>query len=289
MPTRIVEPRHVLEAKVKAARPTLLSYHGGPLIQNVEVTAIYWGSAWSVDPLRTSLDEFLAFAVGSSLIDQLAEYNVPGFTIGHGRLVQSVLVADQEPPNPVDDTDIQNFLRQMLVDKLPAPNTNSLYFVFTPSGVTVTMQGAASCQNFCGYHSWLPNSAPYVVDPYDDCPGCQFVPGDIVGSTTVPTSHELCEAITDPFGTGWWDDVTGEEIGDKCAGQWKVINTAGTALRVGTNYTVAGTASSDASGDISVTLTLTPTGAPPPPSPPPPTNQSWSVQTEWSNQAAGCV
>jgi hypothetical protein len=34
---------------------------------------------------------------------------------------------------------------------------------------------------------------------------------------TSTSSHELCEAITDPVpGTGWYDDVNGE-IGDICA------------------------------------------------------------------------
>ena len=31
-----------------------------------------------------------------------------------------------------------------------------------------------------------------------------------------PTSHEIMEAITDPFGTGWWDQL-GYENGDECA------------------------------------------------------------------------
>ena len=38
---------------------------------------------------------------------------------------------------------------------------------------------------------------------------------------TTASSHELCEAITDPIpGQGWYDDQNGE-IGDICAWQTK--------------------------------------------------------------------
>ena len=42
---------------------------------------------------------------------------------------------------------------------------------------------------------------------------------DCGGALTSSSSHELCEAITDPIpGQGWYDDSNGE-IGDICA--WK--------------------------------------------------------------------
>ena len=42
---------------------------------------------------------------------------------------------------------------------------------------------------------------------------------------TGTSSHELCEAITDPVpGEGWYDDVNAE-IGDICA--WSFKNVAG--------------------------------------------------------------
>ena len=41
--------------------------------------------------------------------------------------------------------------------------------------------------------------------------------GDADADTEVsPTSHEIMEAITDPFGTGWWDPL-GNENGDECS------------------------------------------------------------------------
>src|SRR2546430_6419178 len=229
MPLRIVHPRHVIESKAERGARAKLSYHGGPVLANAEVFLIFWGHAWTSDPLQEQIVHFFDFVLQSSLLDQLSEYSVPGISIGRGKF-NGALIVDAKMPSSVDDSDIQNFLRSQINEGfVPGFGANSLYFVFTPSGVKVTLQGDASCQQFCGYHNVTNEGIVYAVDPYDDCAGCQFVPGDILGSTTVPASHELCEAITDPTFEGWFDDSTGQEIGDICAGQVKVINASGVA------------------------------------------------------------
>lgn len=122
MVKNIVSPKKKPRRIVGTAGLPHLTYRGGPLIQNVKVTTIYWGSAWSNDPIRAQLDAFLDFIVTSSLIDQLAEYNVPGFTIGHGKHVAS-LVVPQDPPATVDDPAIVAFVQQQIASgagcKLP--------------------------------------------------------------------------------------------------------------------------------------------------------------------------
>jgi len=206
------------------------------------------------------------------------------------------LIVDAKMPSSVDDSDIQNFLRSQINEGfVPGFGANSLYFVFTPSGVKVTLQGDASCQQFCGYHNVTNEGIVYAVDPYDDCAGCQFVPGDILGSTTVPASHELCEAITDPTFEGWFDDSTGQEIGDICAGQVKVINASGVAS-AGASPSFASSVSPsvvtvDGTQSVNLTVTLTPmAGGPPMPPPgPPPAGQNWAVQKEWSNSKGSCL
>ena len=53
----------------------------------------------------------------------------------------------------------------------------------------------------------------------DALPGCSGCTGGLAlfDALTSTSSHELCEAITDPIpGQGWYDDVNGE-IGDICA------------------------------------------------------------------------
>jgi hypothetical protein len=62
----------------------------------------------------------------------------------------------------------------------------------------------------------------YTVLPYPGCTGCVggLAPFDALTSTS---SHELCEAITDPIpGQGWYDDANGE-LGDICAWQTKTV------------------------------------------------------------------
>jgi hypothetical protein len=84
------------------------------------------------------------------------------------------------------------------------------------TGVRAVMGGAASCQAFCGYHSDISSKTFYAVMPYPGCTGCtgELSAFDALTSTS---SHELCEAITDPEpGLGWYDDTNGE-IGDICA------------------------------------------------------------------------
>ncbi|HKW31369.1 MAG TPA: hypothetical protein VJN92_00075 [Candidatus Acidoferrum sp.] len=281
------KPRRI----VGTAPPPRLTYRGGLLIQNVAATTIFWGSAWQSDPIRAQLDSYFDFIVSSSLIDQLSEYNVPGFTIGHGKHVASLIVP-QNPPATVDDTAIIAFVQKQIASgAAPAQNVNSLYFVFTPSGVTVTLQGSASCQQFCGYHDSPGGSLFYAVVPYADCPGCDFA-GSVFDSMTVIASHELCEAITDPVpGSGWYDDANGE-IGDICESSTRVINTAG--VRAAASATFAATVSPetvviDGTGPVSLTVTLTPTGDTPQPPPPPLPGQSYTVQTEWSNAKGACV
>lgn len=293
MAKNIVSPKKKPRRIVGTAGLPQLTYRGGPLIQNVEVTTIYWGNAWQNDPIRVQLDAFFDFIVTSSLIDQLAEYNVPGFAIGHGKHVASLIVP-QDPPSTVDDPAIAAFVQQQVASgAVPAPDANSLYYVFTPSGVTVTLQGSTSCQQFCGYHDTPDGSLFYAVVPYADCPGCDFA-GTVFDSMTVIASHELCEAITDPIpGRGWYDDVNGE-IGDICEGSNKVINTAGVRVAASTAFTttVSATVVVDGTTPVNLTVTLTPSGGcpqVPPPPPPPSPGQSYTVQTEWSNAKGACV
>ena len=101
----------------------------------------------------------------------------------------------------------------------PQPSANTLYFVYLQPGVSIVQGGARSCQAFCGYHNDINGQIFYAVMPYPGCNGCRG-PLSAFDALTSTSSHELCEAITDPIpGRGWYDDTNGE-IGDICA--WKV-------------------------------------------------------------------
>jgi hypothetical protein len=224
-PLRIV-PLHTAPRIPSTSAPQL-TYRSGPLLTAVEVFAIYWGRAWNLaanSPLMSHMDGFFDFVLTSKLMDQLAEYNVPNKSIGHGSRVGSTVFTASEPGKSISDSAIQKMLQtETSAGTFPAKTQNALYFVFLPPGTEVEQGGSASCQSFCGYHDATSDNIFYAVMPYPGCTGCEgglAVP-DALTSTS---SHELCEAITDPVpGTGWYDDANGE-IGDICAWKTKTLD-----------------------------------------------------------------
>jgi hypothetical protein len=128
----------------------------------------------------------------------------------------------------VTDTAIQMMLQQEIKsNSVPQPDSNTLYFTYLPPGTAVVQGGSRSCQAFCGYHDTFGGGIYYAVMPFPNCAGCMGGMTNLDALTTT-SSHELCEAITDPVpGQGWYDDTHGE-IGDICAWQTKKLG----------NYTV---------------------------------------------------
>src|SRR5205085_12152336 len=195
----------------------------------------------------------------------------------------TLTVSGQDPASSVADSDIQRFIQQQISSgAVPTPDSNTLYFIFLPSGVTVALGGSSSCQDFCGYHDAIGGQTYYAVMPYPSCNGCL---GGLstFNALTATSSHEFSEAITDPVpGQGWYDDANGE-IGDICEGSNKTISNGAAAKAGTTSFTVSvnpQTVVVDGSAPINLTLTLTPAGAA---TPPPPATLSYVVQKEWSN------
>ena len=88
--------------------------------------------------------------------------------------------------------------------------------------VTKTNDSEVVSQTFCGYHNAVGTKTFYAVMPYPGCAGCTGGLS-VFDALTSTSSHELCEAITDPIpGQGWYDDTNGE-IGDICAWQTKKV------------------------------------------------------------------
>jgi hypothetical protein len=228
-PIRIV-PLHLPDAALTptaeaAAAPVVapqLTYRNGPLLAQVEVFTIFWGPAWqgAQNALAIQLNQFFDFVLASPLIDQLTEYSVPAYRIGHGTRTGSITIATPALKHSVSDTAIQHMLQLQIANNpaIPHPTPDTLYFIYLPPGVRVVQGGAASCQAFCGYHNDISGQVFYAVMPYPGCNGCMGTLS-IFDALTSTSSHELCESITDPIpGRGWYDDVNGE-IGDICA--WK--------------------------------------------------------------------
>lgn len=229
-PIRIV-PLHVPEglagAEAAPSKAPQLTYRNGPVIQNVEVFTIFWGTGWQKTPasnLVQQINQFFGYILSSGLIDQLAEYSVPGQVIGPGKFIGTLSITTPALQTSVSDTAIQHMLQQLIATNttVPQPGPNVLYFIYVQPGTNVVQGGSASCQAFCGYHNDISGQIYYAVMPYPGCSGCTGGL-DPFAALTSTSSHELCEAVTDPIpGQGWYDDANGE-IGDICAWKTKTI------------------------------------------------------------------
>src|SRR5579884_3550469 len=228
LPTELYRPAPGIAAPPAAK----LTYRGGPLLQAAKVFTIFWGQAWQTNPgsgVANQINEFFRFVLSSELLDQLAEYNLAGHSIGHGSLIGTATITQPALSHSITDAAIQQQLQREIDGNaaIPKPDQNTLYFIYLAAGTAVVQGGSRSCQAFCGYHDTFGSGIYYAVMPYPNCAGC-LGGMTVLDALTSTSSHELCEAITDPVpGQGWYDDTHGE-IGDICAWQTKKLG----------NYTV---------------------------------------------------
>src|SRR5579864_2734608 len=245
-----------------------LSYFGGPIISNVQVIQVLYGSgSYNPQVAGTSsptMGNFFADITSTGLISLLQQYNTPasggtGQTFGNGTfggLFQIVPSAGNNG-STIDDTNIQaELLAQINAGHLPAPvldskgNPNTLYMIYFPPGKTITQGGSSSCVGggFCAYHGTTSSTLGGHNVLYGVLPDMQAGSGcatgcgtsTVFGNYTSVTSHELTEAMTDAdvgIATTFsaplaWYDMTNGEIGDICNGQ------QGSYTANGTTYTI---------------------------------------------------
>ena len=247
-----------------------LSYFGGPVISNVHIVQVLYGSgsynAQVAGNSSPTIGNFYSDITGtnSGWITLLSQYDTTisggtNQTIGNGAfdgLFQIVPSAGNDG-STIDDTQIQaELLAQINAGHLPPPvldaagNVNTLYMIFFPPGKTITQGGSSSCVagGFCAYHGTTSNTLNsknllYGVHPDMQAgSGCSTGCGasTTFGNYTSVTSHELAEAITDAdvgIATTFapplaWYDMNNGEIGDICNGQ------QGSYVANGTTYTI---------------------------------------------------
>src|SRR4029077_19481091 len=149
-----------------------LTYFGGPIISNVQVIQVLYGSgsynaqvAGSTSP---TMGNFFADITSTGLITLLQQYNTnisggPGQVFGNGTFAGlfQIVPAARNNGSTITDTQIQSeLLSQITAGHLPAPtldalgNPNTLYMIYFPPGKTISQGGSNSCQagGFCAYH-----------------------------------------------------------------------------------------------------------------------------------------
>lgn len=196
---------------------------GGPVLANPKTVLL----SFPGDPIATSMDPFAA-SLASDPYWKVAtsEYGVGPLT------VLSPVHLHRSAPSSVSDAEIQSILTTALanpVNNFGPPDPSTIYALLIPYGTAVTgANGGSACGagGFAGYHGAfaLPDG---TVIPYAVIVECKL------GVSKAGTlTHELAEAVTDPFihttpafnRVGSHDlgfrigHTRGTEVGDMCEG-----------------------------------------------------------------------
>jgi hypothetical protein len=233
-----VDRPHAAHAAAKnAAGTTTAEYFGGTVTANPKVYVVWWGDPSKINSAVTAatggIADFFTGVLNSSFMDWMNEYDTnvtvgagshmgmagTGQHIGRGNYV-GALTLTNIPSGNVTDAQIQTTLDAAIVaGTLPPPDDNTLYAIYFPPGVTISLDGSSSCSGFGAYHDAIietqRHNTYYLVMP--DC-GAPFK------NMTSVSTHELIEAVTDNIPTPAsspdypqaWNDSMGNEMGDLC-------------------------------------------------------------------------
>ena len=215
-----------------------LQYYGGPVISHPKVYAVFWGDNVDAET-QSKIGPFFTNMLDSTYMDMLPQYNtniaaVDGRhgtdqTLNRGTYAGGIKIAPFNTSSSLADADVQHELEaQIAAGKLPAASDDSLYMIYFPSGISISIEGQRSCSAFCAYHEGFKSAKTGASIYYGVMPVCGFgcgVAGSTFDSMSVVSSHECMEAVTDPFPTPGdkpaypqaWNDAGGQEIGDLCA------------------------------------------------------------------------
>src|SRR5579864_6041020 len=211
-----------------------LNYHHGPVLVAAKAVFIFWGPSFSnpASPdyaYARALQAFRNQLGTSHPYDIITQYyqNVGGVkqfieltNLGGGT---PDWFDTSTPPTDVTDAKVQSEVSTYLASH--AFDVDSIYEVLIPSTSYSSDGGEDSCGGpnlgYCSYHSFFTSGTDtvvYSIQPYPSCSGCQ-APG--VTATTIQehlTCRDTREGVTDPLGTGWWSNATGQEGDALCSG-----------------------------------------------------------------------
>jgi hypothetical protein len=222
----------------------VVNYYGGSVFTAPKMISVMWGSGVN-STIVSTVPGFSAAIVNSTYVDQAsAEYStkhkhaINGHkgtkqTIGRGTYLGQTVITPNNTNTNLSDEDVQAEIKlQISQGNLPKQDLNTLYMVYFPQNVTITLDGLVSCQDFGAYHfatndkKLAKKNLFYAVEP--DCnSGINFI--------TFAASHEFMEATTDNVPTPGsfpdfpqaWNDANGFEIADLCSGSGQL--TAGSS------------------------------------------------------------
>jgi hypothetical protein len=251
-------------ASLLAFRSSNLIDHGGPVVPNLQLNLIFWGSGFE----STTVSLYESFLQGLPASGY--------WTINHQYLRGAANTATfgaafsdtSTPPATVTDADLQAEVHKVLSGGGLAYAANHLYYVITPKSVRVCAGSACSCTTFCGYHSSYvdPTFGQILYSTIPSAAACPTACGVFSSDATSPNgnveadegvsilAHEGEETMTDPLGSAWFDR-RGNENGDKCAYRYGSTSIGGNGAPVNQSWG----------------------------------GHSWLVQMNWSNSISACA
>ena len=253
-----------------------IQFHGGKVMNDPNGVNIYlvWYGNWGSDTAKTIIPTFIRNLSNSPRFNTNTTYSdINGVALtGKINLIGEYSYPTNTLGTSLSDANIATLASGSLgKGTIPAVlDPNGVYLVLTAVDITQGTPGSAFMAQYCGWHDSTnmnnPNPVPESQNmKYSFIGNAGTTAGCVAQTASSPNNnpgadgmlsvitHEIEEAITDPDGTGWWDNATGMENSDKCAWTWGTRTTSTTSTPIGSANIVSAT-------NNSALLTTTVTG-----------------------------
>lgn len=206
-------------------------YHGGIVMHNMTVYAIFWQPTgrYMSALYKPTIEQFFKDVGNTTQYGILTQYTDKTGPINNSLTLGGAWTDTSAYPSnfgrsAAGDTDLHNEVLKAITKNGWTPGNNSLFAIFTAQKAPDDSWAA------CAYHaSFLKNSTNYIytIVPYQHDYGAQGCgtpsttwPNDRDADQTIDTLwHETAEAASDPITSGGaaaWYAANGSEIGDIC-------------------------------------------------------------------------
>jgi hypothetical protein len=212
--------------------------NGGPVLTNVEVVVIFWGSYWtSTSPApAVSADTYYQCFTGivtGPYMTRLNQYR----GVGPGTMLGEFINTASDPPNPFSLSDVETMLTTYLQNNSSCPppvaGQNMFYAVVTPPNIGGPPGDEGEHSNFT--YNGVQSFYAFITD---DGQGLTQPSSNGVVNTF---SHELAEACTDPLLTSFLASGGdgGDEIADMCNNEYGIVQMDGVTCNVQCYWSVS--------------------------------------------------
>jgi hypothetical protein len=173
------------------------------ILQSPKIKLVFWGEYWittGAAQLNSMTLEWETLANDPNFYAPLAEYGVGNGSLA-GTYTANLNIASGKLAEKYITQELQNEINN---GELPAADDNSIYMIMLPPE---TQSGSDNFPKYGGHHSVIGNVV-YAIAEYSSNP--------IINGTVI--SHEIYEAVTDPYLNAYNGGSGEAEVGDLCNG-----------------------------------------------------------------------